>query len=178
MKSLKILYLLTIIIVVSCGDKDSENQILETTDYQCRDVEVINKASYSDMTEIEKLEYKCDSLITEAYNLIVCEECETTNWNSIYYRKDFCADEGYFPYSVKTDTIILFEIINKYNELKESYYNIQKDSKGDSILVPACTEGLRIPFSHVECQNGKPIVINSIKLLLKEFYLKIGRSYS
>ena len=92
MKSLKILYLLIIIIVVSCGDKDSENHILETTDYQCRDVEVINKASYSDMTEIEKLEYKCDSLITEAYNLIVCEECETTNWNSIYYRKDFCAD--------------------------------------------------------------------------------------
>ena len=167
MKSLKIVYLLIIIIVFSCRDKDSENEILETTDYQCRYVEVINKASYSDMTEIEKLEYKCDSLITEYYNLIVCDECETTNWNSIYYRKAYCADGGCFPYSAKTGTIILFEIINKYNELKESYYNSQKDSKGCSILVPACTEGLRIPFSHVECQNGKPIVINSIKLLLK-----------
>ena len=159
MKNIKILFFLTLLIIFSCRDKEAENDTLEKTDYPCRDAEVINKASYSDMTEIEKLEYSCDSLLTEAYNLAVCEECETINWNWIYYRKDYCADEGYFPYSVNMDTILLFKIIDRYNELKESYYNIQKDSNGDSISVPACTEGPRTPVSHVECQNGKAIVI-------------------
>lgn len=159
MKNIKILFFLTLLIIFSCRDKEAENQILEKMEYPCRDMEVINKASYSDMTEIEKLEYRCDSLLTEAYNLTVCEECETTNWNWIYYRKDYCADEGYFPYSVNMDTIALFEIIDKHNELKESYYKKKQEASGDILLVPACSEGPRASVSHVECENGKPIVI-------------------
>ena len=158
-----------IILLFSCKKEDSDK-----ADYKCRDIEVIDKASYAEMTELEKLEFKCDSLITEAYNLTVCEECETTDWKWVYYREDFCYQKGYFPYSINMDTITLFKIIDEYNTLKASYYVLKYTSVTDSVTPdneiieiieindqtkPYCITIPPLPPSHVECQNGKPIVI-------------------
>ena len=160
MKNLKIVYFLTLLIIFSCRDKEAENDTLEKMDYPCRDAEVINKASYSDMTEIQVLAYRRDSLITEAGNLILCEECETTDWKWTSHIDCDSSITKHFFYSENTDTVALFEIINQYQESSRiSEYFI---GEYDTVYFPqvfpcVLLTSNEIP-SHVECRKGIPIL--------------------
>ena len=141
-------------ILISCKKEEPKNE-----PFQCRDAEEIETANYSIMTEMQVLAHRRDSLITEAENLILCEECEITDWKWTSYIDCDSSITKYFFYSENTDTVALFEIINQYQESSRisEYFIGEYDTIYFPQLLPCVVISNEIP-SHVECHNGIPVL--------------------
>ena len=140
--------------LLSCKKEELKNET-----FKCRDAEVIETANYSIMTNLQVSAYRRDSLITESENLILCEECETTDWKWTSYTDIDSSMTKYFFYSENTDTVALFEIVNQYQESSRmSEYFIQYNDTTDLPQLFICfVMSNEIP-SHVECHNGIPVL--------------------
>ena len=141
-------------ILISCKKEEPTKET-----FKCRDAEVIEKANYSIMTNLQVSAYRRDSLITESENLILCEECEITDWKWTSYSDIDSSMIKYFFYSENTDTVALFEIVNQYQESSRmSEYIIQYNDTTDLPQLFICfVMSNEIP-SHVECLNGIPVL--------------------
>ncbi len=140
--------------LLSCKKEELKNET-----FKCRDAEVIETANYSIMTNLQVSAYRRDSLITESENLILCEECETTDWKWTSYTDIDSSMTKYFFYSENTDTVALFEIVNQYQESSRmSEYFIQNNDTTDLPQLLICfVMSNEIP-SHVECHKGIPVL--------------------
>jgi hypothetical protein len=141
--------------LLSCKKEESENE-----QFQCREAEDIETANYSTMTEIQVLAHRRDSLITEAENLILCEECETTDWKWTSYTDCDSSVVKFLLYGENTDTIALFDIVNQHKEsFRMTEYVIKDNDTGYLPKLMPCVLVMsnEIP-SHVECRKGIPVL--------------------
>ena len=116
------------------------------------------------------MKQQLDSLLIEAENLNVCEECESKDWKWVKIRQDYCNETGFIPYHDDMDTSLVFKIADEYNSLANKYYISQYiidtlfvdgEIEALTVIPPSCPYFYTQPRIYVECQNGTPVVVRS-----------------
>lgn len=156
MKNTINLFVLILFLFVSCRNEEN----------QCREPLNIESFRNTGLTKTQIIRKQLDSLLIEAQNLSLCEECETTDWEITQAGPENCYVPEYIPYTNNIDTALFFNLINEYNLLVDDYFISQykydtinvNGTISYTLLITPCLIAPKAKARYVECKNGIPII--------------------